>query len=102
MRMRPDWGPGRIDPFNPVKFRMLGLAVDATIGNSDMVPVWNMRRREGWAYHWDGLNTSIREVVFRQRSATAPRAPGWTVTSQRWDRPVAGVAVEPPAHRRPT
>ena len=63
MRTRPDWGPGRIDPFNPVKFRMLGQPVDDTIGNSDMVPVWNMRRREGWAYHWDGLNPSLREVV---------------------------------------
>ena len=25
----PRWGPGRIDPFNPVKFGMLGLPVDA-------------------------------------------------------------------------
>src|SRR5687767_4213145 len=63
MRKRPDWGPGRIDPFNPVKFRMLEQPVDATIGNSDMVPVWNIRRREGWAYHWDGLSPSLREVV---------------------------------------
>jgi hypothetical protein len=63
MRTRPDWGPGRIDPFNPVKFGILELPVDGTIGNSDMVPVWNIRRRDGWAYHWDGLNTSLREVV---------------------------------------
>jgi hypothetical protein len=63
MRKRPDWGAGRIDPFNPVKFRMLEIPVDDTIGNSDMVPVWNMRRREGWAYHWDGLSSSLREVV---------------------------------------
>ena len=33
---RPTWGPGRIDPFNPVKFGMLRLADDGTIGNSDM------------------------------------------------------------------
>ena len=63
MRKRPDWGAGRIDPFNPVKFGILQMPVDATIGNSDMVPVWNIRRREGWAYHWDGLNPSLREVV---------------------------------------
>ena len=63
MRKRPDWGPGRIDPFNPVKFGILELPVDDTIGNSDMVPVWNIRRRDGWAYHWDGLSTSLREVV---------------------------------------
>ena len=28
-----------------------------------MVPVWNLERRDGQAYHWDGLNTSLREVV---------------------------------------
>ena len=37
---RPDWGPGRIDPFNPVKFQNLGLPDDGTIGNSDMMPLW--------------------------------------------------------------
>jgi len=63
MRTRPEWGKGRIDPFNPVKFGILGQPVDDTIGNSDMMPVWNMRGREGQAYHWDGLNSSLREVV---------------------------------------
>ncbi|MEO1016637.1 MAG: cytochrome c [Pseudomonadota bacterium] len=64
---RPEWGPGRIDPFNPVKFVMLGLEDDDTIGNSDMQPIWNLDAREairrGAPLHWDGLNTSIREVV---------------------------------------
>jgi cytochrome c553 len=63
MLKRPDWGRGRIDPFNPVKFRMLKQPMDATIGNSDMVPVWALARRNGQAYHWDGLNSSLREVV---------------------------------------
>jgi mono/diheme cytochrome c family protein len=63
MRSRPDWGRGRIDPFNPVKFRILGQPIDDTIGNSDMVPVWALERRNGQAYHWDGLNTTLREVV---------------------------------------
>lgn len=85
MRTRPDWGPGRIDPFNPVKFRMLGLPVDDTIGNSDMVPVWNIRRREGWAYHWDGLNRSLREVVIS--SALGDGTPGAWVDRDvaKWD-----------------
>jgi hypothetical protein len=60
---RPDWGPGRIDPFNPVKFGILRLADDGTIGNSDMQDVWNLDARDGMPLHWDGLNTSIREVV---------------------------------------
>jgi hypothetical protein len=63
MLTRPDWGRGRIDPFNPVKFTTLRQPVDDTIGNSDMMPLWNLRRREGTAFHWDGLNTALREVV---------------------------------------
>jgi hypothetical protein len=63
MHKNPAWGPGRIDPFNPVKFRILDLPVDATIGNSDMVPIWNMKARQGMGLHWDGLSTSLREVV---------------------------------------
>jgi hypothetical protein len=63
MRQRPDWARGRIDPFNPVKFGILGLPFDETIGNSDMVPVWNLGAHEGQAMHWDGLNTSLKEVV---------------------------------------
>ena len=64
----PEWGPGRIDPFNPVKVAVLqkvnpDVGVHGTIGNSDMVPIWNLRRREGMALHWDGLNTEITEVV---------------------------------------
>jgi mono/diheme cytochrome c family protein len=66
-KRRPAWGPGRIDPFNPVKFGMLHLADDETIGNSDMLAVWNLDARERirphGPLHWDGLNNSVREVV---------------------------------------
>ena len=64
-KSRPLWGPGRIDPFNPVKFNQLGLNPDKdrTIGNSDMQPLWNMARHEGYSLHWDGLNNSLTEVV---------------------------------------
>ena len=68
MASRPDWGPGRIDPFNPVKFQNLKLADDGTIGNSDMMPLWglgelkptNVRR---FSLHWDGLQTDVHETV---------------------------------------
>jgi mono/diheme cytochrome c family protein len=63
MYTRPEWGRGRIDPFNPVKFTVLKQPVDDTIGNSDMVPLWNLKAHAGYAYHWDGLNTDLREVV---------------------------------------
>jgi mono/diheme cytochrome c family protein len=59
----PDWGHGRIDPFNPVKFGILKQPLDGTIGNSDMEPIWNLRPREGMSFHWDGLNNVVREVM---------------------------------------
>ena len=62
---RPRWGPGRIDPFNPVKFNVLGMdpTDDDTVGNSDMQSLWNLEGRDGGPFHWDGLNSSLREVV---------------------------------------
>ncbi len=63
MTRNPDWGRGRIDPFNPVKFTTLEQPVDTTIGNSDMVPLWNLKAHQGYAFHWDGLNDTLKEVV---------------------------------------
>jgi hypothetical protein len=63
MDTRPAWGKGRIDPFNPVKFRILKVPLDDTIGNADMVPIVNMQARQGMSLHWDGLSASLREVV---------------------------------------
>jgi hypothetical protein len=66
MDTKPDWGRGRIDPFNPAKFRYLGIPVDKTIGNSDMESVWNMRTRIDHKHvnHWDGLlHGTLQDVV---------------------------------------
>lgn len=67
MRSRPDWGPGRIDPFNPVKFHNLGMADDGSIGNSDMMPLWllDFPERDGQPadLHWDGLLTDLHETA---------------------------------------
>lgn len=63
MDERPDWGPGRIDPLNPFKFRQLAQPIDGTIGNSDMTPLWSLSLRDGKALHWDGLNPSFDEVL---------------------------------------
>jgi RoxA-like, cytochrome c-like len=64
---RPDWGPGRIDPFNPVKFYNLHLPDDCTIGNSDIMPLWDLDRltdgNRVYSLHWDGLNTSLHETA---------------------------------------
>ncbi len=87
MHKRPDWGMGRIDPFNPVKFGILRLPFDDTIGNSDMVPVWNLGAHRGQAMHWDGLNTSLKEVVLS--SALGDGAPTAWVDRDvaNWDNP---------------
>jgi hypothetical protein len=37
--------------------------VDGTIGNSDMVPLWNLKAHAGYSFHWDGLNNNLQEVV---------------------------------------
>lgn len=63
MDERPDWGPGRIDPLNPFKFRQLAQPIDGSIGNSDMTPLWSLPLRDGKALHWDGLNPSFDEVL---------------------------------------
>ena len=63
MNKNPDWGKGRIDPFNPVKFRYLKQPIDNTIGNSDMVPLWNLAAHQGYSLHWDGLTNSLQESV---------------------------------------
>lgn len=62
MDRAPDWGPGRQDPFNPAKTQILRLPYDDSIGNSDIMPLWNWGRREGFGLHWDGLNTSLTEI----------------------------------------
>ncbi len=66
----PPWGRGRIDPFNPVKYGILRMGTDGSIGNSDMMPLWQQALSEGpnaagepRALHWDGLSTNLHEVV---------------------------------------
>ena len=66
MQSRPNWGPGRIDPFNPVKFYNLKLADDGTIGNSDIMPLWDLAAltpQSHYGLHWDGLSTSLEETA---------------------------------------
>jgi mono/diheme cytochrome c family protein len=72
MASRPDWGRGRSDALNPLKFALLRQPLDDTIGSADMMPLWNLHRREGTAFGWDGMNTALREMV--QSSAIASGA----------------------------
>jgi hypothetical protein len=63
-----DWGPGRVDTFNPYKaiqfnFPMGPKEIDdiALNGSSDYPSIWRQRPREGMHLHWDGNNTSVAE-----------------------------------------
>lgn len=63
MDSRPRWGPGRVDLFNTTKFCVLGMPVDDTIGNSDMMSIWNRQAHAGQALQWDGLENSLVETI---------------------------------------
>jgi hypothetical protein len=65
---RPDWGPGRVDTFNPYKALQFHWPMDndQSIGTSDYPSIWNQKPREGLQLHWDGNNTSVEE---RNKSA---------------------------------
>jgi len=86
MDRNPSWGPGRIDPFNPIKFGILRRPLDQSIGNADMMPLWDLgnRARQGTRLHWDGLNGSIREVL--DSSALGDGASTRTMDTERMDQ----------------
>lgn len=63
---QPNWGPGRVDTFNPYKtlqfnFPMDKLPEQELIGTADFPSVWNQKPREGLQLHWDGDNSSVDE-----------------------------------------
>lgn len=62
----PDWGPGRVDTFNPYKgiqfnWPLNRLPLSELIAASDFPSLWNQRPREGLYLHWDGNNDSVDE-----------------------------------------
>jgi hypothetical protein len=71
LERQPDWGPGRVDTFNPYKalqfnFPMEKLPDDEIVGTVDLPSIWQQRQREGMQLHWDGDNSSVEE---RNKSA---------------------------------
>ncbi|WP_413988912.1 cytochrome c [Labrys okinawensis] len=66
LKRQPDWGPGRVDTFNPYKvgpFKIPAASLtDAeVIGASDFPSIFEQGPREGMHLHWDGNNTSLAE-----------------------------------------
>ena len=68
MSSRPDWGPGRVDTFNPYKTVQFDfpMANDQSVGATDLPSIWNQGPRVGMQLHWDGNNDSLPE---RDKSA---------------------------------
>jgi hypothetical protein len=54
MDKRADNGPGRIDPFNAVKFEVLGVPDDGTAATIDFPSIWNQRDAMRSWHHCDG------------------------------------------------
>ena len=82
---QPEWGPGRVDTFNPLKayfnFPVDQLAQEERIGTTDFPSIWHQGQREAlkMSLHWDGNNVSLEE---RNRSA----AMGTGITPPSGDR----------------
>ncbi|WP_448951296.1 c-type cytochrome [Labrys neptuniae] len=63
---QPDWGPGRVDTFNPYKVVQMKIPAATltqaeVIGAADFPSVFEQGPREGMHLHWDGNNTSLAE-----------------------------------------
>jgi hypothetical protein len=62
-RGRPLQGPGRVDPFNPVRFIQFHEPDDGSVGNADIPAIWNQRAKTKGYLHWDGLSRKLSEVA---------------------------------------
>ena len=112
MDSRPDWGPGRIDPFNPVKFFNLHLPDDGTIGNSDMMPLWDFKTvlanttdvGRQYSLHWDGLLSDLHETVVAGAIGDGMDYQGYKVTEANLDRITDFIRLQkpPPSPFSPT
>jgi mono/diheme cytochrome c family protein len=61
-----EWGPGRVDTFNPYKaiqfhWNLGDLPREELVAASDYPSLWNQRPRDGLRLHWDGNNSSVDE-----------------------------------------
>ena len=111
IKRQSDWGPGRVDTFNPYKALQFNFPMGAAHisdtelnGSSDFPAIWQQRPREGMHLHWDGNNTSVDE-----RNLSAALGAGVTpvtvdidaihrIRNWMWTLPTPGF----PSHRRPT
>lgn len=89
------WGPGRAAGFQPAKVQVLGMPFDGTLDIVDTPPLWAMARRDGGGLHWDGVNTSLHEVVLS--SGIGNGASASSINLPNLDRVEKWVRALPPA-----
>jgi mono/diheme cytochrome c family protein len=92
MKERPDWGRGRIDAINSLKFGLLRQGIDNTVGTADMMPVWNLQAHLGHAFSWDGFNTDLAEVTRVSALASGATAEWIDRDFRAWDNSEPGQA----------
>jgi mono/diheme cytochrome c family protein len=73
MNLRPKWGPGRTD-MNHFKLMVLKLDDDRSVGNTDMMAIWNEREHEGFLRLTDGLNPMVTEAGYSAALAAGATA----------------------------
>jgi mono/diheme cytochrome c family protein len=74
MHPRPEWGRGRDDVANDLKFSLLKRPTDDTVGTADAVPLWNLGARDGKALFWDGSSSTLKDTVLSSALAMGATA----------------------------
>jgi hypothetical protein len=59
---------------NPFKLMVLKLEDDRSVGNTDMMAIWNERAHEGFLRHTDGLNPTVIEASYSAALAAGATA----------------------------
>lgn len=79
-RTEPQWGPGRVDTFNPGKaayfnYQFHQLTEHEVQAPVDFPSVWNQRKKSGMHLHWDGNNGNVVERNKNAAFATGATPP---------------------------
>lgn len=76
---RPLSGPGRLDPFNPIRYIDFKEPDEGSIGEADIPSIWNQRARDGQYIHWNGLTKKFKETAITSAIGDGARNKGLDV-----------------------
>jgi hypothetical protein len=83
-RTNPEWGSGRSDQLNALKYHALSQPLDQSVGTADSMPLWNTGGRR--ALFWDGVSSSLRDVIVASAIAGGTSLEWIDDDLERWDR----------------